>query len=130
MSMIRKYLMTMMTIAFLGVFLCGNGCEKSGEASNNDEGAGEAAMLLCLKCGQIKGGELCCKPDQAKCPKCGLAKGSPGCCNIPEGTHMAAFCVKCNKVIVGKACCECRNAACPVEEFVRTHRYPCPNTPK
>ncbi len=130
MSMIRKYLMTTMTIAFLGVFLCGNGCEKSGAESSNDEGADETATLLCIKCGQIMGGELCCKLDQAKCPKCGLAKGSPGCCKIPEGAHMAALCIKCDKVVVDKACCGCGDAMCPVDEFIRMHQYPCPNMPK
>jgi hypothetical protein len=34
-------------------------------------------------CGQIKGGDLCCKPNQLKCAKCGLVQGSPGCCKLP-----------------------------------------------
>ncbi len=126
MNISRKYLMTVMVVAFLGIFLCGNGCEKSDKESSNDEEAGKMAMLLCIKCGQIKGGELCCKPDQVKCPKCGLAKGSPGCCKIPEGAQMAAICAKCNKVIVDKACCGCYDAKCPIEDFAQTHKYPCP----
>ncbi len=126
MSISRKYLTAMMVIAFLGVFLCSNGCKKSGKESSNDEGSGRTAMLLCIKCGQIKGGELCCKTDRVKCPKCGLAKDSPGCCKIPEGAQMAAFCTECNKVIVDKACCGCYDAKCPVEEFAQAHKYPYP----
>ncbi len=130
MNMREKSLMTVMIIAFLGVFVCSNGCKKSGEENSNDEGAGIKAVLLCIKCGQIKAGELCCKPDQSKCSKCGLAKGSPGCCKIPEGAHMAALCTKCDKVIVDKACCGCYDGKCPVEEFALKHQYPCPEETK
>ncbi len=130
MSISRKYLTAMMVAVFLGLFLSGNGCKKSGEESSNGEEAGRIAMLLCLECGQIKGGELCCKPDQVKCPKCGLAKGSPGCCKIPKGAQMAAICTKCNKVIVDKACGGCYDAKCPVEDFAHTHKYPRPEEPK
>ncbi len=84
MNISRKYLTTVLVNAFLGVFLCSNGCKKSGKESSNDEEAGRTTVLLCVKCGQIKGSELCCKPDQVKCPKCGLVKGSPGCCKIPK----------------------------------------------
>jgi hypothetical protein len=125
-----KYLITVMVIVFLGLFLCNNGSKKSGKESSNDEGAGRTAMLLCIKCGQIKGDELCCKPDQVKCPKCGLAKGSPGCCKIPEGAQIAAICAECNKVIVEKACCGCYDAKCPVEDFAHTHKYPRPKEPQ
>jgi hypothetical protein len=41
-------------------------------------------ILLCSKCGHIKGTEVCCKADAQKCDKCGLAKGSPGCCKLPK----------------------------------------------
>lgn len=129
-NMSGKHLITVMMFVFLGLFLCSNGCKKSGKESSNDEKAGRTVMLLCIKCGQIKGGELCCKPDQIKCPKCGLVKGSPGCCKISKGTQTAAICVKCNKVIMDKACCACSNAKCPVEEFVQAHKYPCIEEPK
>ena len=39
-------------------------------------------VVLCYKCGQIKGSDTCCAADAEKCSKCGLAKGSPGCCKI------------------------------------------------
>ena len=56
---------------------------------------------VCLKCGQIKGSDICCKPDQEKCAKCGLVKGSPGCCKIKEGTKKAFVNQKTGKII----CC-------------------------
>ena len=40
---------------------------------------------ICLKCGELKGGEKCCKTEgREKCEKCGLLKGSIGCCKIPK----------------------------------------------
>lgn len=41
-------------------------------------------VMLCGKCGQIKGTEQCCKADAETCSKCGLHKGSPGCCKIKK----------------------------------------------
>ncbi len=41
-------------------------------------------VMLCGKCGQIKGTDVCCKADAQKCSKCGLAKGAPGCCKLPK----------------------------------------------
>jgi len=43
--------------------------------------AAQEAQALCVKCGETKGGEKCCKAEgRTKCAKCGLFKGSPGCC--------------------------------------------------
>jgi len=39
-----------------------------------------ATVDLCVGCGQVKGGDLCCKEGAEKCATCDLAKGSPGCC--------------------------------------------------
>src|SRR3990167_6626548 len=39
-------------------------------------------IVLCGKCGQVKGGDQCCKADSKKCDKCGWTKGSPACCKI------------------------------------------------
>ena len=48
--------------------------------------AGETmeAAVLCPKCGQTKGFDLCCKADVPKCDHCGMAKGRPGCCAKPK----------------------------------------------
>ncbi len=128
-SMSRRYLRAVIMTAFLGAFLYGNGCEKSGKANSNKEESAKTASLLCLKCGQIKGGDLCCKQDQLKCPKCGLDKDSPGCCKIPEDAEVAWICPKCGKIVTDKACCKCSNEGkCPVEEFIHNHKYPAPPT--
>ena len=124
--MCGKCLMIVMLLTFVGVFLSVNGCKKSGEENSNAEGADKTVMLLCIKCGQVKGNELCCKLDQVKCPKCGLAKGSPGCCKIPKDMQTMAMCSKCGKIIGGKLCCACDVAKCPIEEFKQTHKYPAP----
>ncbi len=47
---------------------------------------GEKEVVLCAKCGQVKGSENCCKIGAEKCEKCGLAKGSPGCCKLPQAS--------------------------------------------
>ena len=59
---------------------------------------------LCLKCGQVKGTEECCKPGQKLCKSCGLVKGSPGCCKIPKGAKKAYYCPKTKKVVTEKDC--------------------------
>ncbi len=110
--------------AFLGAFLCGNGCEKTGKANTNKEETAKKDTLLCLECGQIKGGDLCCKPDQTLCPKCGLAKDSPGCCRIPEDARVVWICGNCDRLVTDEACCKCKQGTCPVDEFIHEHQYP------
>ena len=75
MSTNKKCLPAMVVVVLVGALLFVNGCKKT-EAKGSVE--------LCTKCGQVKGGELCCKPDQARCIICGLVEGSPGCCKIPK----------------------------------------------
>ena len=93
---------------------CGS-CE--GDAKQNIESAKAATQQsaekaadvkvqkLCLKCGQIKGSEECCKPGQKLCKSCGLVKGSPGCCKIPKDAKKAYYCPKTKKVVTSKADC-------------------------
>ena len=64
----RKCLLVLMTVVLVGVLLCADGCKKT-EAKGSVE--------LCVKCGQIKGDESCCKADADKCVMCGLAEESP-----------------------------------------------------
>lgn len=77
-----------MTIVLLtvvvGAFLYAGGCSKSDKEGPKAGQAAAASVQLCTACGQIKGSDVCCKPDAAKCPGCGLAKGSPGCCKLPK----------------------------------------------
>ena len=97
MNMRRQFLLILMTTILVGVLLCGNGCKKT-EAKGSVE--------LCTKCGQIKDGDLCCKPDQEKCIMCGLVEKSPGCCNIPEDAEKAALCTACGQMDGGDLCCK------------------------
>ena len=81
MNLRKCFLTLMMALVLAGPVILGHGCKKSDDdvsVSKTD------SLAICLKCGQIKGTDLCCKPDQLKCSKCNLAKGSPGCCNIPK----------------------------------------------
>ena len=123
-SMSRRYLRVVIITAFVGAFLCSDGCEKSGKAKSNKEKSAKTDSLLCLECGQISGGDLCCKQDQLKCPKCGLAKDSPGCCKIPEDAQTAWICGKCNGIVVDKACCKCKQGRCPIDEWIHEHQVP------
>ena len=82
---------------------------------------------LCLKCGQIKGSEKCCKSGQKLCKKCGLVKDSPGCCKIPKDAKAAYYCPKTKKVMTSADCpymknkgkklpADCSTGACPLSK--------------
>ena len=109
----KKYLMIVVAVivaAFVGI----NGCKKccDGKAvkgaccQSGKQVQDVASVALCTKCGQIKGTDLCCKPDQPKCSSCGLAKGSPGCCKIPKDAASAAICTKCGQIKGSDLCCK------------------------
>jgi hypothetical protein len=106
MKLSRKCVLMMMGAALVGLLLCGYGCKKSGEARADD------SVALCVKCGQIKGSDVCCKPDQAACAGCSLVKGSPGCCNIPKDATEAAICAKCGQMKGAELCCKPNQTTC------------------
>ena len=58
----RKHLKIVLALALVGLLLYSYGCGQSDAQGGDTE--------LCVKCGQIKGSDLCCKPDQTKCDKC------------------------------------------------------------
>jgi len=93
----RKILILMAVSILAAGLVCGGCSKKKAEAGSVD---------LCTKCGQIKDGPLCCKPDQPKCIMCGLVEGSPGCCNIPEGAERAALCTACGHLKDSELCCK------------------------
>jgi ABC-type nickel/cobalt efflux system permease component RcnA len=66
---------------------------------------------ICGKCGEIKGGEKCCKPGAEKCG-CGLNHGSPGCCKIKKGKDVA-LCTHCGEIKGGEKCCKADAKKCP-----------------
>ena len=58
----------MMALTLTGVSVFMQGCKKTADEENISK---TDSVALCIKCGQIKGSDLCCKPDQAKCDGCG-----------------------------------------------------------
>ena len=106
----RKCILTLMVgLALAGVATFVHGCKKSadGVSSNKSD-----SIALCVKCGQIKGSELCCKPNQTKCGSCSLTKGSPGCCKIPKDATDAAICTHCGQIKGSDLCCKPDQATC------------------
>ena len=107
MSTRRKLIAVSAVTLLLGVVLAGYGCKKSEPTA-----AAADAVDLCIKCGQIEGSDVCCKPGQPMCDKCGLVKGSPGCCNIPKGATEAAICTKCGQIKGTELCCKPDQPTC------------------
>ena len=66
-----------------------------------DEKGAAVQAATCPKCGELKGGDKCCKPDMVKCDKCGLDKGSPGC-----KAKCCAVCTHCGEIKGGDKCCK------------------------
>jgi len=67
--------------------------------------------VLCCKCGQVKGSDLCCKAGAEKCAMCGLHKGSPGCCRINKIVKAnpgkdVCLCTYCGEVKGSAKCCK------------------------
>ena len=83
-----------------------------GCSSDEPDTAEGSTVALCTGCGQVKGGDVCCKADAEKCEKCDLAKGSPGCCNIPEGAEKVELCTKCGQLAGGDVCCKADAEKC------------------
>ena len=73
-------------------------------------------LVVCQKCGDIKGSEKCCKVDAVKCPKCGLNEGSIGCCKAlkpAEGEKDIVLCAECGEVKGTDKCCKVDAVKCP-----------------
>ena len=82
--MTTKKMLLILAIVMVGVIFLASGCKKAAPDGTDNTVKAPADVDLCLKCGQVKGSDVCCKPDAVKCDKCGLAKGSPGCCKLPK----------------------------------------------
>lgn len=105
MKMLKRYMLAVVIFTIAITLLINvNGCKKSDNASSRAGQVYAASVELCTDCGQIKGSELCCEPNQPKCDACSLAKGSPGCCNIPESTEKAAICTMCGQIKGSELC--------------------------
>lgn len=71
----------------------------------NGEVAGYAPLLICGKCGEVKGSEKCCSEDAGRCSECGLIEGSPGCCSMPRSGEDARICSQCGNIEGSDQCC-------------------------
>ena len=74
-------------------------------------------VILCGKCGEVKGTKECCAKDAVKCKKCGLNKGAPGCCKMTADGKNMVVCPKSGKLVAcpsksGKCDASAVKAAC------------------
>lgn len=83
----------MTVLLVMGVLVAGlaGGCKSASDTeappkatavAETAETGGADVVVICAKCGQVKGSDLCCKPDQKLCESSGLVEGSPGGCKI------------------------------------------------
>lgn len=80
---------------------------KSGQTCGAGKTCGASVAKVCIKCGQLKGSDLCCKPGQKLCSACKLVKGSPGCCSLPKGANAdVKLCTKCGFIKGSADCCK------------------------
>lgn len=68
-------------------------------------------VVLCGKCGEVKGSDACCAADAEVCG-CGLHHGSPGCCKMEKGAD-ATLCSHCGEVLGSEKCCVAGAEVCP-----------------
>ena len=76
----------------------------------------ELRLVVCPKCGEIKGVAQCCKPDANKCPRCRLNKGSIGCCRglkPPAAKKDIVVCPTCGQIKDTAKCCRPDAKKCP-----------------
>ncbi len=67
-------------------------------------------VILCGKCGEVKGTKECCAKDAVKCKKCGLNKGAPGCCKMDGSDKNMAQCPVTGKLMA----CPSKSGKCNV----------------
>ncbi len=110
----RKILILSVIFCFLVAFsgigaLNAEASKAGGEKKADAKKAGK--VFLCGHCGEMKGGEKCCKADAKKCSKCGLNKGAPGCCKMEKGKD-AQLCSKCGEIKGTEKCCKADAKRC------------------
>ncbi|MHC4132186.1 MAG: hypothetical protein ACYSSP_03870 [Planctomycetota bacterium] len=103
MKLTKNYMIALAAIAVLALLMIGY--RVSNQGSGTPQSVEAASISLCMDCGQVKGAELCCQPDQTKCASCGLVKGSPGCCKIPKGAESVSLCNECGHIKSSELCC-------------------------
>jgi len=95
----RRELLKMAAAAVPAALLVGCGSEEKASAATGK-------CVICFKCGQVKGSDLCCKPGAEKCSKCGLHKGSPGCCRLNGAKADVCLCTYCGEIKGSEKCCK------------------------
>ncbi|MFC1737344.1 hypothetical protein ACFL1X_14625, partial [Candidatus Hydrogenedentota bacterium] len=74
----------------------------------------ETRLVVCSKCGELKGCPRCCAKDAVKCDKCERSKGSIGCCKglkAADGKDVV-LCAKCGQVKGAPECCKADAPKC------------------
>ena len=110
-------------VAGYRIYVCCAGCidpikkdpEKAIETLRKKGEMPERHLVVCGKCGELKGTEKCCKVDAEKCSKCNLNKGSVGCCKDlkpAEGEKDIVLCAKCGEVKGTEVCCNKEAVKC------------------
>ena len=101
----RDLLKALMAVPVVALFGCNEKkCETPAGTAAPAKKTG--TCVLCCKCGQIKGSELCCKAGAEKCPRCGLHKGSPGCCRLKGAEADVCLCTYCGEIKGSENCCK------------------------
>lgn len=70
-------------------------------------------VILCGKCGEVKGSDKCCVKGAIKCKKCGLDKGAPGCCKMGDTGGNMVQCPKTGKLMA----CPLKSSDCSVKDL-------------
>jgi len=104
-------------VAGYRIYACCSGClaqieadpEKAVATLTSRGEKPETRLVVCSKCGELKGSKGCCGPDAVTCGKCGLHKGSIGCCRDLKALgdeKDIVLCHKCGEFKGTKACCK------------------------
>ncbi len=113
-----------LTIVLISLTVLFAGCKSSTESGGDSNATSAAAnsdtettlvatTILCGKCGEEKGGALCCVESVETC-ECGMHKGTPLCC-----AHLAAdavgkdICSACGHVADAGHVCDTDCPKCP-----------------
>jgi len=106
-----KKLVSILVLAFIFVQLNNINAQCNHKTDSTKSAVKNEKVMLCGKCGHIKGTEQCCKADAETCDKCGLHKGAPGCCKIEKGEDIQ-LCSKCGEIKGKDKCCKADAEKC------------------
>lgn len=99
---------TIFSLFAVGTLLLVVSCSKDDEKQSQKDikDVPAKAVMLCSKCGEIKGTNNCCNADAKKCTQCKLNAGSPACCKgIDFSQGDVELCTHCGQVKGSDKCC-------------------------